>query len=29
MFTSLVDVTLLPTELAGYTHKKFVYMCNK
>ena len=29
MFTSLVDVTLLPTELAGYTNKKFVYMYNK
>ena len=29
MFTSLVDVNLLPAKLAGYTNKKFVYMCNK
>ena len=29
MFTSLVDVNLLPTELAGYINKKFVYMYNK
>ena len=29
MFTSLVDVNPLPTELAGYTNKKFVYMYNK
>ena len=26
MFTSLVDVNLLITKLAGYTNKKFVYM---